>query len=45
LVGGLPSAETFGRLLALEPEVSRGETAAERGLLAMMALVFAATTA
>ena len=45
LVGGLPSAETFGRLLALEQEVSRGETAAERGLLAMMALVFAATTA
>ena len=45
LVGGLPSAETFGRLLALEQEVSRGETAAERSLLAMMAIVFAATTA
>ena len=45
LVGGLPSAETFGRLLALEPEVSRGETAAERSLLAMIAVVFAATTA
>jgi DNA-binding CsgD family transcriptional regulator len=45
LVGGLPSAETFGRLLALEQEVSRGETAAERGLLAMIAVVFAATTA
>ena len=45
LVGGLPSAETFGRLLALEQEVSRGETAAERSLLAMMAVVFAATTA
>jgi hypothetical protein len=45
LVGGLPSAETFTRLLALEPEVSRGETAAERSLLAMMAVVFAATTA
>ena len=45
LVGGLPSAETFARLLALEQEVSRGETAAERSLLAMMAVVFAATTA
>jgi DNA-binding CsgD family transcriptional regulator len=45
LVGGLPSAETFGRLLALEEEVSRGETAAERSLLAMMAVVFAGTTA
>lgn len=45
LVGGLPSAETFERLLALEQDVSRGETAAERSLLAMMAVVFAATTA
>jgi DNA-binding CsgD family transcriptional regulator len=45
LVGGLPSAETFVRLLALEPEVRRGETAAERSLLGMMAIVFAATTA
>ncbi len=45
LVGGLPSAETFGRLLALEQEVSRGETAAERSLLAMIAVVFASTTA
>jgi len=45
LVGGLPSADTFERLLALEPEVRRGETAAERSLLAMMAVVFAATTA
>ena len=45
LVGGRPSAETFGRLLALEQEVSRGETAAERSLLAMMAIVFAGTTA
>jgi DNA-binding CsgD family transcriptional regulator len=45
LVGGLPSAETFGRLLALEPDVSRGETAAERSLLALIALVYAATTA
>ena len=45
LVGGLPSPETFGRLLALEPEVRRGETAAERSLLALIALVFAATTA
>ena len=45
LVGGLPSAETFGRLLALEAEVSRGETAAERSLLAMIAVVFAGTTA
>ena len=45
LVGGLPSAETFGRLLALEQEVSRGETAAERSLLALIAIVFAATTA
>ena len=45
LVGGLPSVETFGRLLALEPEVRRGETAAERSLLALIALVFAATTA
>ena len=44
LVGGLPSVETFGRLLALEPEVQRGETAAERSLLALIALVFAATT-
>ena len=44
-MGGLPSAETFGRLLALEQEVSRGETAAERSLLAMMAIVFAGTTA
>ena len=45
LVGGLPSAETFARLLALEPEVRRGETAAERSLLAMIAVVFAGTTA
>ena len=45
LVGGLPSDETFGRLLALEPEVRRGETAAERSVLALIALVFAATTA
>ena len=45
MVGGLPSAETFGRLLALEPEVSRCDTAAERSLLAMIAVVFAATTA
>ena len=45
LVGGLPSVDTFARLLALEQEVSRGETAAERSLLAMMAVVFAATTA
>ena len=45
LVGGLPSPETFVRLLALEPEVRRGDTAAERSLLAMMAVVFAATTA
>ena len=45
LVGGLPSVETLGRLLALEPEVSQGETAAERSLLALIALVFAATTA
>lgn len=45
MVGGLPSAETFGRMLALEQEVSRGETAAERSLLALIALVFAATTA
>ena len=45
LVGGLPSVETFGRLLALEPEVRRGETAAELSLLALIALVFAATTA
>ena len=45
LVGGLPSAETFRRLLALEQEVGRGETAAERSLLAMIAVVFAATTA
>ena len=44
LVGGLPSAETFGRLLALGPEVSRGATAAERSLLAMIAVVFAGTT-
>ena len=45
LVGGLPDVETFGRLLALEPEVRRGETAAERGVLALIALVYAATTA
>jgi DNA-binding CsgD family transcriptional regulator len=45
LVGGLPSVETFERLLALEHEVSRGETATERSLLAMMAVVFAGTTA
>ena len=45
MVGGLPSAETFQRMLALEHEVSRGETAAERSLLALIALVFAATTA
>jgi DNA-binding CsgD family transcriptional regulator len=45
LVGGLPDVETFGRLLALEPEVERGETAAERGVLALIALVYAATTA
>ena len=45
LVGGMPSPETFVRLLELEPQVSRGETAAERSLLAMMAVVFAATTA
>jgi DNA-binding CsgD family transcriptional regulator len=45
MVGGLPSPETFGRLLALEPDVRRGETAAERSLLAMIAIVFAATTA
>ena len=45
MVGGLPSAETFGRMLALEHDVSRGETAAERGLLALIALVSAATTA
>ena len=45
LVGGLPSVETFERLLALEREVSRGETATERSLLAMMAIVFAGTTA
>ena len=45
LVGGLPSVETFGRLLELEPQVKRGATAAERSLLALMALVFAATTA
>jgi DNA-binding CsgD family transcriptional regulator len=45
LVGGLPSVETFGRLLELEQEVGRGETAAERSLLAMIAVVFAATTA
>jgi DNA-binding CsgD family transcriptional regulator len=45
LVGGVPSPETFTRLLALEAEVSRGETAAERSLLAMMAVVFAGTTA
>ena len=45
MVGGLPSAETFTRMLALEHEVSRGETAAERSLLALIALVFAATTA
>ena len=44
MVGGLPDAETFGRLLALEQEVSRCETAAERSLLALIALVFAATT-
>ena len=45
LVGGLPSVETFGRLLELEPQVKRGATAAERSLLALTALVFAATTA
>jgi DNA-binding CsgD family transcriptional regulator len=45
MVGGLPSAETFARLLALEPEVKRAETAAERSLVAMIAVVFAATTA
>ena len=45
LVGGLPDVATFGRLLALEPEVRRGETAAELSLLALMALVYAATTA
>ena len=45
MVGGLPSAKTFTRMLALEHEVSRGETAAERSLLALIALVFAATTA
>jgi DNA-binding CsgD family transcriptional regulator len=45
MVGGLPSTETFSRMLALEHEVSRGETAAERSLLALIALVFAATTA
>ncbi len=45
LVGGLPSAETMERLLSREREVSRGETAAERSLLAMMAIVFAGTTA
>ena len=45
LVGGLPNPEIFVRLLALEPEVRRGDTAAERSLLAMMAVVFAATTA
>jgi DNA-binding CsgD family transcriptional regulator len=45
LVGGLPDVATFGRLLALEPEVKRGETAAERGVLALIALVYAATTA
>ena len=44
MVGGLPDAQTFGRLLALEQEVSRCETAAERSLLALIALVFAATT-
>ena len=44
MVGGLPDALTFGRLLALEQEVSRCETAAERSLLALIALVFAATT-
>jgi DNA-binding CsgD family transcriptional regulator len=45
LVGGLPSPETLVRLLTLEREVSRGETAAERSMLAMMAVVFAGTTA
>jgi DNA-binding CsgD family transcriptional regulator len=45
MVGGLPDAGTFGRLLAREQEVSRCETAAERSLLALIALVFAATTA
>ena len=45
MVGGLPDAQTFGRLLALEQEVGRCETAAERSLLALIALVFAATTA
>ena len=44
LVGGLPDIETFRRLLALEPEVRRCETAAERGVLALIALVHAATT-
>jgi DNA-binding CsgD family transcriptional regulator len=44
LVGGLPSPESVMRLLSLEDEVSGGKTAAERSLLAMMALVFAATT-
>ncbi len=45
LVGGLPSPDQIGRLLALEPEVSNGATAAERSLVAMIAVVFAATTA
>ena len=45
VVGGLPSAETLERLLSRDGEVSRGETAAERSLLAMMAIVFAGTTA
>jgi len=45
LVGGLPTPEQIGRLLALEPEVSRAATAAERSLLAMIAVVFAGTTA
>jgi DNA-binding CsgD family transcriptional regulator len=45
VVGGLPSAETLERLLSREREVSGGETAAERSLLAMMAIVFAGTTA
>jgi DNA-binding CsgD family transcriptional regulator len=45
MVGGLPSPGTFARLVALEPEVSRGETAAQRSLLAVIAIMFAATTA
>jgi hypothetical protein len=42
MVGGLASYEAMARLVALEQEVIRGETAAERGLLA---IVFAAATA